>query len=113
MKRPKYPKSRDTSYMSAVFNDYENLMNRVDENVNKIDENVNNYFHLPHNNEILYQHKPFNEEKDYTQKIVFYLYLHKKEKMQERKRRRNFIRYYRKRRKRKSTFIQRRNIKSF
>jgi hypothetical protein len=47
--------------MSAVFNDYENLMNRVD-------ENVNNYFHLPHNNEILYQHKPFNEEKDYTQK---------------------------------------------
>jgi hypothetical protein len=50
LKRPKYPKSRDTSYMSAAFDDYENLMNKADENVNKI----------------LYQYKPFNEEKDYT-----------------------------------------------
>jgi hypothetical protein len=54
-------KLTDTSYASRAFNDYENLMNTVD-------KDINSYFSHPHNNEILHEYKPHNDEKeDYTQ----------------------------------------------
>jgi hypothetical protein len=38
-------KFRDTSYMSTQYDDYENIMNKIDEDINKL-------FNHPHNNEI-------------------------------------------------------------
>jgi hypothetical protein len=68
--------------MSIYFNDYQNI-------INEIDENINNILSHPHNNEILHPHKPFNNEKEnYTQEngaLSFLAKERKKIKEEERK----------------------------
>jgi hypothetical protein len=55
-------KLSDTSYMSSVFNDYENQMNRVDDEIIELFKTTTKYDEQPH------QLKQINENEDYIHK---------------------------------------------